>query len=179
MKILKYILIVVGAIIAVFLIIPLFVKNDYQVVRTVTINKSKNDVFAYIKMLKNHDNFNVWSKMDPKMTKTFDGTDGTVGFHTTWKSANGEVGEGEQTIKSIVEGSTVEYDLHFIKPMDGKANANMKCEELTPTSTKVTWEFKSRMSYPMNIILLFMDMDQILGTQLQKGLDDLKKIQEA
>jgi hypothetical protein len=34
------------------------------------------------------------------------------------------------------------------------------------------------MPYPMNLMLLFMDMDGMLGKDLQQGLDNLKGVLE-
>ncbi|MCW2262733.1 MULTISPECIES: hypothetical protein [Sphingobacterium] len=80
MKILKKIVIVLLLIVAVLLITALFLKKDYAVKREITINKPKQEVFDYIKYLRNQNNFSKWAMMDPLMTKTYQGTDGTVGF---------------------------------------------------------------------------------------------------
>ncbi len=103
MKILKTILIAVGILIAVPLIVSLFVKKDYEVEREITIDKPKEDVFDYVKFLKNQDNYSKWATMDPDMKKTYRGTDGTVGFISAWESNNKDVGKGEQEIKKITE----------------------------------------------------------------------------
>jgi hypothetical protein len=50
--------------------------------------------------------------------------------------------------------------------------------ELTGESeaaTKVTWGFFGKMKYPMNMSLVFMDMDALLGKDLENGLTNLKK----
>src|SRR5690606_7302599 len=103
MKIVKKILIVLAIIIAIPLIIALFVKKDYAVQREVTIDKPKQEVFDYIKYLKNQDNYSKWNKIDPEMKKSYKGTDGTVGFISRWESNKKEVGWGEQEIKKITE----------------------------------------------------------------------------
>jgi uncharacterized membrane protein len=69
MKILKNLLLVIVGIIVLLLIIGIFVKKDYAVEREVVINKPKSEVFAYIKMLRNQDNFSVWNNLDPAMKK--------------------------------------------------------------------------------------------------------------
>ncbi len=104
MKMVKRILIGLLSIIAVALIAALFLNKDYAVEREVEINKPKQQVFDYIKLLKNQDNFSVWAKKDPLMKKTYSGTDGTVGFISAWESDSSDVGVGEQEIKKIAEG---------------------------------------------------------------------------
>ena len=67
-------------IIALFLIVALFVKKDYAVEREIIINKPKQVVFDYVKILKNQDAYSVWNMKDLAAKKTYTGTDGTVGF---------------------------------------------------------------------------------------------------
>ncbi len=56
MKIIKIIFLGVVLLIMLILIIALFVKKEYFLQREITINKPKQDVFNYIKYVKNQDN---------------------------------------------------------------------------------------------------------------------------
>ncbi|NBA88357.1 polyketide cyclase [Emticicia sp. CRIBPO] len=174
MKVVKKILIGLLGIVAILLITGLFIKKDYAVHREIVINKPKQEVFDYIKLLKNQDNFSVWAMTDPKMKKTYTGTDGTVGFVSAWDSQNKDVGKGEQEIKKITEGERIDFELRFIKPFESTEKAYMTTEAVSPAQTKVRWGFDGHMAYPMNLMLLFMDFDQMLGDQLKTGLDNLK-----
>jgi len=62
-----------------------------------------------------------------------------------------------------------------MEPFEATDDAYMITQEVAPTITKVKWGFSGSMDYPMNIMLLFMDMEGILGADLQKGLENLKK----
>jgi hypothetical protein len=84
MNILIKILIVIGALVALFLIAALFIKKEYNILREIAINKPKTEVFSYVKHLKNQDNYSKWVRMDPNMKKDFRGTDGTIGFVYAW-----------------------------------------------------------------------------------------------
>jgi hypothetical protein len=174
MKILKGILLFIAGTVALLLIIALFVDKDYAVKREITINKPKSEVFDYLKLLRNQDNFSVWATRDASMKKEFRGTDGTVGFVSAWDSEMNEVGKGEQEIKKITEGDRIDFELRFIKPFEATDNAYMSTESVTDSSTKVTWGFNGRMDYPMNLMLLTMNMDEMLGKDLQEGLVNLK-----
>ena len=92
MRIVKKILIVVVIIIAIPLIIALFIKKEYSIQREITINKPQQEVFNYVKYLKNQDNYSKWVMTDPAMKKDFRGTDGTVGFVYAWDSKNKNAG---------------------------------------------------------------------------------------
>lgn len=178
MKILKKILIVIAIIIAIPLIIALFVEKDYAVEREITINKSKQEVFDYVKFLKHQDNFSKWATMDPNMKKTYRGTDGTVGFVSAWESDDENVGVGEQEIKKIAEGERIDFELRFIKPFEATEPAFMSTETVSENQTKVKWGFSGHMNYPMNIMMLFMDFEKMIGDDLQTGLSNLKTVLE-
>ena len=174
MNTLVTILIVFFGLIALLLLIALFVKKEYAIEREIIINKTKQMVFNYIKLLKNQDTFSKWANIDPAMEKEYRGTDGTVGFVSAWNSNVKNVGKGEQTIKKITDGEDIDFDIHFIKPMDARAKARMSTEALSENETKVKWGFSSGMKYPMNFMLLFINMENMLGDDLSTGLNNLK-----
>ncbi|MDR7130908.1 putative damage-inducible protein DinB [Algoriphagus sp. 4150] len=179
MKTLIRILIVIGVLIAIPLVVALFVKKEYAVEKEIAIDKSKSEVFEYIKYLKNQDNYSKWSNMDPDMKKSYEGTDGTVGFVSRWESDNKEVGVGEQEIKKITEGERIDFELRFFKPFEATEPAFMTTETVAEDQTKVKWGFSGHMNYPMNIMMLFMDFEQMIGDDLQTGLDKLKTVLES
>src|SRR3954464_4013623 len=103
MRILLNIAIVIGILVVLLLIIAFFSKKDYAIEREIVINKPRQEVFNYIKYLRNQQNYSKWVMMDPDMEKDFKGTDGEVGFVYSWKSNNKDVGQGEQEISHISE----------------------------------------------------------------------------
>jgi hypothetical protein len=174
----KTTLIVIVVIIAIPLIVALLTKKEYGVIREVLINRPKPEVFNYIKYLKNQDNFSKWATMDPNMKKEYRGEDGTVGFVSAWDSEQKNVGKGEQEIKKILEGERIEYELRFIKPFQSTSLAYMTTETISENQTRVKWGFNGKMNYPMNIMLLFMDMEKMIGNDFATGLSNLKTIVE-
>ena len=178
MKILKGILIFLGSIIVLALIIAFFVPKDYTIDRSITINKPSEEVFDYIKYLKNQDNFSKWATMDPGMTKTYTGTDGQPGFISAWDSQNDDVGKGEQEILKVTEGERIDYEIRFIKPFESNSMAYLATQEVSENKTKVTWSFSGNMNYPMNLMLLFMDFEKMIGEDLDTGLANLKERME-
>ena len=168
------ILIIVLIIIALPLILALFIKSKYSVEREITINKPYYQVFDYVKLLRNQDKFSKWATMDPNMKKEYRGTDGTVGFVSAWDSKEKNVGKGEQEIKRITDNKRIDFEIRFIKPFAGIANAYMTVEPMSKNETIVNWGFDSKMKYPMNLMLLFMNMDKMIGNDLATGLTNLK-----
>ena len=178
MKLIKKILLGLAILIIIPLVIALFTKKNYSVEREIQIKKSKTEVFEYIKFLKNQDNFSKWALMDPQMEKTYKGVDGTVGFVSSWNSKNPDVGKGEQEIKSIIEGERIEYELRFIEPFQSTEKAFLVTEVISEKETKVKWGFNGHMKYPMNLMMLFMDFEKMIGDDFNTGLHNLKNILE-
>jgi hypothetical protein len=178
MKALKIIGLVLVGIIVLLLITGLFVDGKYAVEREVTINKSKQVVFDYVKYLKNQNKFSVWAKIDPAMKTEFRGEDATIGFVSAWDSENPKAGKGEQKITKIDEGSRIDYEIHFIKPFESTDYAYLTLESVSENSTKIKWGFNGKMKYPMNLMMLTMDMEKMLAPDLQNGLNNLKTLLE-
>jgi hypothetical protein len=179
MKILKIVIFSLLGLVALVLIAALMVKKEYTVERETNINKPKDEVFEYIKFLKNQDNYSKWATMDPVMKKEYRGTDGTIGFVSAWDSEKKEVGKGEQEITKITEGERVDFELRFKEPFESTDYAYMTTEVINDSVTKVKWGFKGKMPYPMNLMLLFMDMEKMLGGDLETGLANLKGVLES
>ncbi len=178
MKNLKKIFAVIAIIIAIPLVVALFVKKDYVVEREIIINKPKAEVFEYIKFLKNQDNYSKWNMMDPDMKKTYQGTDGTIGFISAWESKMENVGAGEQEIVNMIDGERIDTKLRFKVPFESQNDAYMITEDMSNNQTKVKWGFKGAFPYPFNLMGLFMDMEKAVGGDLEVGLQNLKNLLE-
>jgi len=179
MKIVKIILFVIVGIVALLAIVAALVPKEYAVEREIVIDKPVPIIFEYTKYLKNQGNFSKWASMDPEMKQSYTGTDGEVGFVSRWESKNPEVGIGEQEILKIMENERLDYELRFYEPFESTANAFLSFEAQGENQTKVVWGLNSEMPYPMNLFLLTMDMDAMIGNDLQVGLDNLKALMEA
>ena len=174
MKILKRILIGIVGIIALLLLMALFIEKDYNVERSVEINKPKEQVFAFVKQTRNQDQFNKWIQADPNVKKTFRGEDGTVGFIYAWESK--EVGKGEQEISGISEGERIDFALRFKEPFESNAAAHMTTATVSDNQTKVTWRMEGTSPYPMNLMNLI--VPTVLGKDLETSLASLKTVLE-
>jgi len=177
MNILLIILSVIVGIIALLLIIALFSKKDYSLFRSITINQPRQEVFNYVKLLRNQEKYSKWVMTDPTMKTNLTGTDGTVGFIYAWEG-NKQAGKGEQEIKAIKEGERLDIEVRFIKPFEGIASTPFTTETVGDNQTKITWGMISSMKYPMNIMLVFMNMEKMLGKDLEISLGNLKRILE-
>ncbi len=171
------VLYIIIGLIALLFVVGLFSRKDYSLARGITINRPNSDVFNYIKHLRHQDHFNKWVMRDPDMKKEFRGTDGTEGFVYGW-NGNKQAGEGEQRIMKIDEGKRIDIEIRFIRPFAAIAQAPFTTEAISANQTRLTWAMSSRMNYPMNIVLLFMSEDKLLGKDMETSLGILKNILE-
>ena len=164
---------VLGGLALLIAILIIAAPTEFKMEREITINKSKDEVFNYLKYLKNQDTWSVWSMKDPNMKKDFRGTDGTIGFTSSWDSTDKNVGKGEQEIKKIKEGERIDFELRFEKPMKATNNAFLTSTSVAENQTKVTWGFAGISKRPMNVMTLM--MKGMLQKSFDEGLLNLKK----
>ncbi|HTN46641.1 MAG TPA: SRPBCC family protein [Flavipsychrobacter sp.] len=167
MKILKKILLGAFIFLALVLIVAAFAPKDFKSEREIVINKPRTEVFEYIRLVKNQDHFGVWQLADPQMKKSYEGTDGTVGFRYSWDSK--KMGKGTQTITHITAGERMDTELNF--GWGDPAKAYFITQDAGTNQTRVTWGITGRSPYPFNIMGLFFDM----GHDFEKGLQNLKQ----
>ncbi|MCW3120230.1 MAG: hypothetical protein JWM28_4312 [Chitinophagaceae bacterium] len=171
------VVIIILIIIAIPLILALFLTDEYVIERDIIINRPQEEVFNFVKLVKNSDYFNKWVMMDPNMKKDYAGTDGTVGFVYRWDSNNKNVGKGEQEITKI-DDKRIDYEIRFKKPFEGTSTAYIATEPVSPIQTKVTWVFKGMRNYPMKIMHFLLNLKKMLGKDLATGLATLKTVLE-
>lgn len=177
MSIFLVILMVIAAIAIIFLLIAAITGNDMNIERSIIIDKPVKQVFEQVRLLRNHDNFNMWMMMDPGMKKEYHGTDGQEGFVYAWDSTNHRnVGAGAQKILKIEQDKSVLYELRFIRPMQDIAEAAIKTIATTDGKTLVQWSFNSKMKFPMNAMKPI--MTGMLSKSLDQSLANLKKFAE-
>ncbi|PKA83955.1 polyketide cyclase/dehydrase/lipid transport protein [Ulvibacter sp. MAR_2010_11] len=164
---------ILGGILAILLILMLVAPKTYNIQRSVVIKRPLGDVFQYLKLVKNQDHWSPWKKKDPDMKSESVGIDGTVGFINKWEG-NKQVGSGEQEITKIVENERVDTELRFFKPWKSTSDGYLLVEAVDASSTKVIWGFKGTNKVPMNIMMLFFNMDKAVGKDFEEGLASLK-----
>ncbi len=177
MSIVFTILLVIIALIALVLLVAIFSKKSYSIQRDIIINQPGAVVFDYTRFLKNQDHFNKWIQKDPNLKPDFRGTDGAVGFVYAWEG-NKKVGKGEQEIMAIEDQKRLDIEIRFEKPFEGISATVFTTESLSANETRFGWSITSEMKYPMNAMLLFINIDKMLGRDLSENLGMLKAILE-
>ncbi|HLX90714.1 MAG TPA: SRPBCC family protein [Puia sp.] len=170
-------LIIIATVIIIVLLIAAMGNKEMNIGQETTIKKPIAAVFEYVKLLRNHENFSVWAKMDPDMKKEYKGTDGQPGFLFSWDSQKKKnVGMGEEEIKHIVNQKSIEYELRFFKPRQDQASAELNFWPVDAQQTRVRWSFHSRMKFPGNLMKGM--ISKMLTRSLAEGLANLKAVLE-
>lgn len=171
MKILKWIIIVVVALVAFVLIVPIFLPSHYSVERTTVINVDQDAAFSYVVDLRNWEEWIPWMQMDPTAKVMITGTPNDVGGLLRWEGE--EIGRGEYKLSKIEEPAHFEAELTFLDPQEMKSLDSWNFEDIGNGQTKVTWELSGDLDYPIDRFLgLF--MDSMLGEDFENGLNNLK-----
>ncbi len=139
--------------------------------RSLQINKAKSEVFNYLKLTKNQDEFSTWNMKDPNKKTIYKGTDGIVGFIYSWESKDKSVGAGSQEIISINQ-NRISYEVRFEKPMKNIAQSEFLLKEISDNKTEVSWIFRGPTKFPFSLFKFF--FEKMLGKDISKSLENLR-----
>lgn len=172
------ILIIVLAIIAIPFVLALCVSSESVIERSITINRPLDAVFSYIRLLKNTVYYSKWVMQDPKVRLAYTGNDGTVGFVSAWDSDDKQVGKGSQEISAIRDNVRVDYTIRFEKPFENTAYSYLETRSLGPGQTEVKMVFKGKRNYMMKVMQVILQIDKMLGRDIDTTLRNLKQVLE-
>ncbi len=163
--------------VALIIILGLFAPKRFDVNRSIMIDAPVAKVYDYLKYLKNQDEWSPWKKKDPDMKQEHSGTDGEIGFVSKW-SGNKAVGEGEQELKHLTENESIITELRFFKPWKSESDGYFRLKD-KDGKTNLTWGFSGRNKFPINIFMLFFNMEKAVRKDFDEGLSNLKKVMES
>jgi effector-binding domain-containing protein len=172
MKALKIIVFIVLGIVALLVIVGLILPKSFSVERSVEIDAPPAIVKPQVVKFENFAEWEPWGDADPDMQVTIEGEDGTVGAKYLWKG-NDDVDSGIQEIVAMDE-NRVDVKLTFTEPWETEDKTYYLFDD-TEEGTKVTWGMEGNMPFPMNLMTLVMDMEQMIGEQYSEGLNRLKE----
>lgn len=178
MKLVKNISIVVGALIALFIVIGLFLPRTWEVSRSATMAASKDRIYAEVANLHNFTKWSPWNdEKDKTLQYTYSGPEIGVDAQQDWTSE--KMGKGWLKIVKADPDTGIVYDL-FIDMGSMQSSLTGAIEfESTGDQTTVTWT--DRGDSGNNIFKRWMSalfVTKMLGPDLEKGLAKLKAIVE-
>ncbi len=166
---------IVAAVIAGILIYAATRPDSFRVQRVVLIDAPPDKVFPLIDDLKAWSAWSPYEKKDPAMKRTFGAVTAGKGATYAWEG-NDEVGQGSL---EIVESSPrkIVIKLDFLKPFEAH-NMGEFVMNAKDDGTSVTWAVHGPSPYISKVIGTFMNLDDMIGRDFEKGLADLKAAAE-
>jgi len=172
MKILKYLGLLLGLLIAILLAGPLFLPDSFHMERSMVIEAPAPLVFVHVNDVQKMQAWGPWQQMDSTMQVAFGDTTVGEGAYYEWTSTH----SGNGTYR-IVESRPYEFIKSYMT-FEGMGTAEGTWQfEPVDEGTRVTWGLDSRMSYLMKWFGLF--LDQLNGPFFELGLNNLKAIAES
>ena len=149
-------------------------RKRYDINRTMVINAPRDLVFSFVGRLKNYPLWVPWFKKYPNTRLKQKGEDGKLGAAIYWKGANRGMGEGFQKIIKVKHPRVFETRILFIKPVKVSMLTYFAVKELEPGKSKVVWGIRGTLPFPLSVISLFYSPNKLMGSDIEKGLLNLK-----
>jgi hypothetical protein len=172
---LRNILIAVALIVVAFVVLVALQPSEFRISRTATIDAPAPVVFEQVNDFHKW-SWNPWGKIDPAMKQSYEGAPSGTGAVYTW-AGNNSVGEGRMTITESRPYEQIRIQLEFLKPMAATNTAEFRFQPHGET-TDVTWSMTGKNGFMGKAAGLFMDMEEMVGGQFEKGLADMKAAAE-
>ena len=176
LKIAGIVALVVVVAVAAVLIYAAAKPDTFRVQRVVTIKAPPERIFPLIQDLHGWAAWSPYEKKDPAMKRTFGGAPSGKGAIYEW-DGNKNVGSGRMEILEATP-QKVAIKLDFFKPFEGHNTAEFTLLPQADNTTTVTWAMYGPSPYMMKIMGTFMNMDKMIGTDFEVGLQTLKTMAE-
>jgi hypothetical protein len=181
-KIFKILGIIIGSMIALYVVACFIGPSEMKVTRTITINAPASEVFVQVGDFSNWSKWSMWSQRDKNMQSTYEGDPMMVHHKWTWKSIEGN---GTEIITSVIPNQEIKSDLLFEGFEDpnrstftfkesGSKDASVPCTNCT---TEVAWTMDmGKIPFPYRAMMLLFEGRLI--EDFDGGLANLKKVCE-
>jgi hypothetical protein len=143
--------------------------------RSVAIAAASADVAPFAEDLELVNEWSPWDEKDPNLERSYSESTSGVGAWYAWKG-NADVGSGKMTVTTSEPGKVVHH-LEFIEPFAGVADSTITWSEGGDGVT-ATWAFDQEADFPTKVMTVFMNMEDMIGPDYDKGLAMLKPLAE-
>jgi len=149
--------------------------DTFRVERAASIKAPPENIFPLLNDLRSFATWSPYEKKDPAMKRTYGAVTAGKGATYAW---DGDKNVGQGSMEMIESGPRkIVLKLDFVKPFEAH---NMGEFVLEPKgdSTSVTWAIYGPSPYMSKVIGTFMNIDDMIGRDFEKGLADLKAAAE-
>jgi uncharacterized protein YndB with AHSA1/START domain len=172
LEVVAIVAVVLAIAIAVTLILAAQKPDIFRVQRAATLRAPPERIFSLISDFHQWGTWSPWEHRDPKMKRTFSGTERGKGAAYAW-DGNKNVGSGRMEILDATVPSKIVIKLDFIKPFEGHNTAEFT---MLPRSgaTEVIWTMYGATPFIGKVMHVFINMDRMIGKDFEAGLANLK-----
>jgi uncharacterized protein YndB with AHSA1/START domain len=174
MKIVQWVLAVVGAIVLLILLGGLFIPAKFEVERSVQINAPAARIYDYVVEPRKWQDWSVWAERDPQMRIVYSGPPFGMGARWSWESKT--EGSGKMEFTRVEPDHRVEYALSF--PAFNLRSTGAITMEPSGGGTRVTWTNGGDVGSNPFKHYLAAAMDHMVGPDFERGLANLKALAE-
>ena len=167
----------IAVIIGAFAVFVALQPAEFRIERRATIAAPAPEVFVQVNDLHNWQAWSPWAKLDPQAKVSFAGPPAGQGAVFSW-SGNDDVGEGSMTLAESRPNELIRIQVAFVRPFEG-GNVSEFAFKPDGAQTAVTWTMSGRNGFIGKAMCLFVDMDKMLGRDMEKGLAQMKAVTEA
>jgi len=159
-----------------FLLVVASQPDEINVSRTTTINAAPAVVFQQVNDLHQWEQWSPWMELDPDMKIEYTGPRSGEGAAYAW-DGDDNVGAGTLKITESTPQKKVAFSLKFERPFEDQSTAAF---HFAPAgeATEVTWEMHGENNFMGKVMSVFMDFEELIGKDFEKGLAKLKKVSE-
>jgi uncharacterized protein YndB with AHSA1/START domain len=174
MKILKWLLIVVLAVVVLLFAGGYLISPKFTVARSVVINAPADKVYPLVADPRRWKEWSVWNRRDPAMAIEYSGPESGAGAVWSWKSKS--QGDGKMTFTAAEPGRRVAFDLFF--PDFGTTSRGDLVFAAQGSGTQVTWTMNGDMGSNPLFRWFALTADSMVGKDFEAGLSALKALAE-
>ncbi|HZZ44339.1 MAG TPA: SRPBCC family protein [Tepidisphaeraceae bacterium] len=170
------ILIGLSVLVVLFLIVVAMQPTEFTLTRSAVMNAPAEAVFAQVNDFHQWEAWSPWVEMDPAAKNTFSGPASGKGAEFMWEG-NNKVGMGKMTITESRPSDLILIRLEFFKPFKA-TNVTEFTFKQSDAQTLTTWTMSGRRAYCQKAFCMFMNMEKMVGSQFEKGLDKMRILVE-
>ncbi len=174
MKFLKYIFLALIGIILILLVSTFFLSPEFDMNRSIIINKNVEHVFPKVNELKRWTDWSPWHQIDTAMIVKYSNSSSGLGAVMDWESKHENVGIGSLKISKFEDNKYLETQLTFAGQQWGTGYFIFNDKN---SATEVIWGMKADLGFFGR--WLGLGLEDMIAADYEKGLKQLKVLCES
>ena len=173
MKAIKWIAIVFGGLVAIFLVGAALMPSSYRVERVASINAPPAKIYALVADPKAWKRWSIWDVREPDMKVVYSGAPAGQGAKWAWDSKEGK---GSMEFTAAVPDQSLTYRLTFVDMNMVSTGAFT----LAPAgnATRISWTNEGDVGKNPMMRWFVPFLDKMMGPDFEAGLANLKALAE-